>query len=260
MSLSLLVVSVVLTSVVAEHSGAYSSPQYAKKMFPKQGVNNIDLLPREKPPVPFKRPAPYDEGDTIDRVGSDINDTAQYGRSSFLNTAGSFLNGAGGQIVSTLAKDFIARSTGSSQVGFDCISQVLSLNLTNLVILVVLKALILAAGFFGAGAWKGHHYGRSLEDNLNATYISEDELYLYLAYLSGRQSGRYGCLYRLACARPRQAAPYASGAELLMQGAKLLQGNDIELSEYEEISSGIKEATSWGERGLPCDTQYQCGE
>ncbi|CAG9123270.1 unnamed protein product [Plutella xylostella] len=224
MSLYLLVVSVVLTSVVAEHSGAYSSPQYAKKMFPKQGVNNIDLLPREKPPVPFKRPAPYDEGDTIDRVGTDSNDTAQYGRSSFLNTAGSFLNGAGGQIVSTLAKDFIARSTGSSQVGFDCISQVLSLNLTNLVILVVLKALILAAGFFGAGAWKGHHYGRSLEDNLNATYISEDELYLYLAYLSGRQSGRYGCLYRLACARPRQAAPYASGAELLMQGAKLLQG------------------------------------
>lgn len=124
MSLFLIVVSVVITSVVAEHSGAYSSPQYAKKMFPKQGVNNIDLLPREKPPVPFKRPAPYDEGDTIDRVGTDSNDTTQYGRSSFLNTAGSFLNGAGGQIVSTLAKDFIARSTGSSQVGFDCISQV----------------------------------------------------------------------------------------------------------------------------------------
>lgn len=43
----------------------------------------------------------------------------------------------------------------------------LSLNLTNLVILVVLKALILAAGFFGAGAWKGGHgYGRSLEGEL----------------------------------------------------------------------------------------------
>ncbi|XP_049874965.1 uncharacterized protein LOC126373051 isoform X2 [Pectinophora gossypiella] len=229
-----------------EHSGAYSSPQYAKKMYPK-GFDTNALLPREKPPVVFKR-----HTDSIDRFDSEHNETS-YGRSSFLDSAGNFLSGSGGQLVSTLAKDFIARSTGSSQV--------LSLNLTNLVILIVLKALILAAGFFGAGAWKGgHHYARSLDDNKNATYITEDEILLYLSYLSGQQSKDYGCLYRLSCQRPQQAALYSSGADLLLQGAKLMQSNSIELHEYEDIAKGIREAAAWGEDGQLCDKRYTCGD
>ncbi|KAL0828924.1 hypothetical protein ABMA28_003824 [Loxostege sticticalis] len=238
-----------------EHSGAYSSPQYAKKMYPKANYASYDtnaLLPKEKPAAPFNE-------NSISRF--DVNDTAQYGRSSFMDTAGSFLNSAGGQLVSGLAKDFIARSTGSSQVGFDCVSQVLSLNLTNLVILIVLKALILAAGFFGAGAWKGgHHYARSLDDNKNASYITEDEVMLYLSYLSGTQKKDYGCLYRLSCQKPDQAALYSSGAQLLLQGAKLLQGNSIELEPYEDVSRGIKQAVEWGETGGPCESRYPCGE
>ncbi|XP_026749581.1 uncharacterized protein LOC113510329 isoform X2 [Galleria mellonella] len=230
--------------VAAEHSGAYSSPQYAKKMYPKQSYDTNALLPSENPPVPFKSDqdvARYDNG----------NDT--YGRSSFLDTAGNFLGGSGGQMMASLARDFIARSTGSSQV--------LSLNLTNLVILIVLKALILAAGFFGAGAWKGgHHYGRSLEDNKNATYITEDEILLYLSYLTGQQNKDFNCLYKLSCERPQQASMYSSGADLLLQGAKMLQGNSIELEQYEDISKGVKEATEWGERGMPCSTRYHCAE
>jgi hypothetical protein len=102
--------------VAGEHSGAYSSPQYAKKMYPKFDTNA--LLPNEKPPMPFKR-------QSIDRIDSDGNDNdTQQARSSFFNSAGSFLSGAGGQVVTNLAKEFIARSTGSSQVGFDCFKQV----------------------------------------------------------------------------------------------------------------------------------------
>ncbi|XP_063364654.1 uncharacterized protein LOC134653259 isoform X2 [Cydia amplana] len=237
----LLFVPVIL--VASEHSGAYSSPQYAKKLYPKFDTNA--LLPDEKPPLPFKR--------QIDRYDSDGNDTTQYGRSSLLKSAGSFLSGAGGQVLTNLAKEFVGRSTGSSQV--------LSLNLTNLVILIVLKALILAAGFFGAGAWKGgHHYARSLDDNTNASYITEDEILLYLSYLAGQQSRDYGCLYRLSCKKPQQAALYSSGAEILLQGARLLQGNSIELEPYEEVSKGIKQASAWGEEGMNCDTHYQCEE
>lgn len=104
----------------AEHSGAYSSPQYAKKMYPKgYDYDTNALLPREKPPVTFK-----DGEESIARYDSGYNDTAQYGRSSLLEAAGSFMSGTGGQVVTSLAKDFIARSTGSSQVGFDCVSQV----------------------------------------------------------------------------------------------------------------------------------------
>ncbi|XP_039757067.1 uncharacterized protein LOC120631514 [Pararge aegeria] len=233
----------VLPLVMAtEHSGAYSSPQYAKKMFPKN-YDSSAFLPKEKPTTQFKS-----HQENIDRF-DDYNDTSSYARSSFLETAGSFLSGTGGKVVSSLAKDFIARSTGSSQV--------LSLNLTNLVILIVLKALILAAGFFGAGAWKGHHYGRSLDDNKNVSYLTENEIVLYLSYLAGQQSQDYGCLYKMSCQKPHQAALYASGAELLLQGTKLYQGNSNELKPYEDISNGIRDAASWGERGMPCQ-RYQC--
>lgn len=103
----------------AEHSGAYSSPQYAKKLYPKTYDYDANiLLPKEKPPIPFK-----DSAEFIARYDSG-NDTAQYGRSSFLESAGSFFSGTGGQVMTSLAKDYIARSTGSSQVGFDCVSQV----------------------------------------------------------------------------------------------------------------------------------------
>lgn len=107
--------------VTAEHTGAYSSPQYAKKMYPKKSYDTNALLPREKPPILFKE----EQGDpeSIARF-DDGNDTAQYGRSSILDAAGSFLSGTGGQVVTSIARDFIARSTGSSQVGFDCASQV----------------------------------------------------------------------------------------------------------------------------------------
>lgn len=103
--------------VSSEHSGAYSSPQYAKKMYPK-GYDTNALLPKEKPPVPFKHHV------SIDRFDEESNNTEQYGRSSLMDTASDFLSSTGGQLMSGLVKDFVARSTGSSQVGFDCVSQV----------------------------------------------------------------------------------------------------------------------------------------
>ena len=65
---------------------------------------------------------------------------------------------------------------------------------------------------------------KSILDNKNATYITEDEIMLYLSYLAGHQNQDYGCLYRLSCQKPHQASLYASGAELLLQGTKLFQG------------------------------------
>ncbi|KAL4711158.1 hypothetical protein ACJJTC_009529 [Scirpophaga incertulas] len=226
--------------VIADHTGAYSAPQYAKKIYPKNYDNS--LLPREKTATPFKQ-------DSIARFDNH-NETT--GRSYFMETAGNLLGSAGSQLVSGLAKDFISRSAGSSQV--------LSLNLTNLVILIVLKALILAAGFFGAGAWKGNHYARSLDDNLNASYITEDEILLYLSYLSGQHRKDYGCLYRVACQKPEQAAMYSSGADLLLQGTKLFSGNSNDLMEYEDITQGIKNAVQWGEGRGSCNSRYKCGE
>lgn len=114
-----LVLTLTTAVISAEHTGAYSSPQYAKKMYPKKSYDTNALLPREKPPIIFKE----DEPESIARFDNG-NDTSQYGRSSFLDAAGSFLSGTGGQMVTSIARDFIARSTGSSQVGLDCASQV----------------------------------------------------------------------------------------------------------------------------------------
>lgn len=89
-------------------------------MYPKgYDYDTNALLPKEKPPIPFR-----DGEESIARYDSGFNNTEQYGRSSLLEAAGSFMSGTGGQVVTSLAKDFIARSTGSSQVGFDCVSQV----------------------------------------------------------------------------------------------------------------------------------------
>lgn len=69
------------------------------------------------------------------------------------------LHGPTGQMVVHIAKEVIARQVGGTQV--------LSLNLTNLLILLFLKAIIFAAGLIGAGSWG--QYGRNL-DNGEATY------------------------------------------------------------------------------------------
>lgn len=64
------------------------------------------------------------------------------------------LQGPTGQMVVHIAKEVIARQVGGTQV--------LSLNLTNLLILLFLKAIIFAAGLIGAGSWG--QYARSLDN------------------------------------------------------------------------------------------------
>lgn len=61
-------------------------------------------------------------------------------------------------------------------------SQVVSLNLTNLVVLILLKALIFAAGSLGAGSWKGG-YARSNDGE--EKLITDEEILLFLSYLTG---------------------------------------------------------------------------
>lgn len=61
-------------------------------------------------------------------------------------------------------------------------SQVVALNLTNLFVLVLLKALIFAAGSLGAGAWKGG-FGRS--SDAEEKFLTDEEILLFASYLTG---------------------------------------------------------------------------
>lgn len=65
-------------------------------------------------------------------------------------------------------------------------SQVVALNLTNLFVLVLLKALIFAAGSLGAGAWKGG-FARSNSDG-EERFLTDEEMLLFASYLTGTKS------------------------------------------------------------------------
>lgn len=73
----------------------------------------------------------------------------------FMTTARSFVASPTGQMAVQMAKEFISRSAGGNQV--------LSLNLTSLLIIVLLKALIFSTGLLGAGNYSQYGRGRVLE-------------------------------------------------------------------------------------------------
>jgi hypothetical protein len=72
-----------------------------------------------------------------------------------MQTARNFVSSPTGQLAMSMAKEFVSRSAGGNQV--------LSLNLSSLLILVILKALILTAGTLGAGNWSQYGRGRAID-------------------------------------------------------------------------------------------------
>lgn len=107
-------------------------------------------------------------------------------------------------------------------------SEVLTLNLTNLLILVVLKAIIFGIGlfYFGGVSFKGGHdhghgWGRSLEGKENPSSImTQSELLLMLTYVLGSSTDNYDCMYRVACEDPAKAKDYLNASNMLLKGAK----------------------------------------
>lgn len=96
--------------------------------------------------LPFESKSPI--------VGAPVYSDSEVMESSWTDTFKRALHGPTGQMVVHIAKEVIARQVGGTQV--------LSLNLTNLLILLFLKAIIFAAGLIGAGSWG--QYARSLDN------------------------------------------------------------------------------------------------
>ncbi|KAK3912962.1 Carcinine transporter [Frankliniella fusca] len=148
---------------------------------------------------------------------------------------------------------------------------VLSLNLTNLVILLVLKAIIFGAGHMGVGwAAKSSRGGESAGP---APLVTEQEALLLLGFLMGGQGGPggphgphnqrvdrdgYQCLNRVACQEPEAANSYARAGILLSNGAKLLNGVIPYDPKYDHIVEGLVDAVEYGRRGERCDLRYSC--
>ncbi|XP_017765417.1 PREDICTED: uncharacterized protein LOC108554594 [Eufriesea mexicana] len=142
-----------------------------------------------------------------------------------------------GSMLMELAKELVQRSSTSSQV--------LNLNLSNLLLLLVLKAVVFGAGYLGHHGYKG----RELEEE---NVVSEGEITLALGYLMGDT-----CLYRAACEEPHVAKEYLGAAEMIIETMKLLpQASPIE-GKYEETMAEFRKAI---EHGITdgCPPQYTC--
>ncbi|EDV49651.1 uncharacterized protein LOC6552057 [Drosophila erecta] len=172
---------------------------------------------------------------------------------SWLRNANSMFGSPAGHVVIQVAKELLHRSAGNSQV--------LSLNLTNLLIIILLKVLIFSAGMLGAGHWSGYGYGygRSAgrSDNLGLG-IASGEDYLITGFLAAQGAGRDECLYAASCACPTSAYEYAKAGRALMGAIEVFQGVPLEKPRYNDLVVLMERAAYDGFRGAACNTTQTC--
>jgi len=106
--------------------------------------------------------------------------------------------------------EFVARASSTSEV--------LTLNLTNLLILLVLKAIIFGFGLFTVGG-----AGRSVDSTSRA--ITETDIsggMCFLMYTSGAED-KLDCVKRAACEDPYLAADYYTASKMWYNMHKLMK-------------------------------------
>merc|ERR1711944_246186 len=134
-----------------------------------------------------------------------------------------------------IASDFLARASSTSEV--------LTLNLTNLLILIVLKALIFGFGLFSVGS-----SARSADD----TALTQADLsggMCFMMYTSGAEE-KLSCIQRTACEDPKTASEYSTAAKMVYKLHKMLGLNFS--SKYETVLNAVEDAKSHSLRGGDC--------
>ena len=104
------------------------------------------------------------------------------------------------------ALEFLARQTQS---------EVLTLNLTNLLILLVLKALIFGFGLFSVGGT-----GRSAE-GVAVTPADMTGGMCFMMFMSGAEE-KLSCIERTACEDPYLATDYLTASKMIYKGYKIV--------------------------------------
>jgi hypothetical protein len=118
------------------------------------------------------------------------------------------------------AMEFLGRASTTSNV--------LTLNLTNLLILLILKAIIIGFGIFAAGGGSlggglGGNIGRSA-DGEDKRIVSQSDMtggMCFLMYTSGAEE-KMACVQRTACEDPYLATDYVTAAKMWYKMHKLM--------------------------------------
>ncbi|XP_067624697.1 uncharacterized protein [Eurosta solidaginis] len=139
-------------------------------------------------------------------------------------------------------------------------TNVLSLNINNLIIIVLLKVLIFAAALLGAGHWTGygHGYGYGRSSDGTTLSVNEGEDYLITGFLAAQGIGHDDCLYASACASPKIAYEYAKAAKALKQGIEQYEGSSFNNTRYEELIGILEKAAYDGYNGVACNRSDKC--
>jgi len=125
----------------------------------------------------------------------------------------------------TTALEFLARASSTSEV--------LTLNLTNLLILLVLKALIFGFGLFSVGGT-----ARSADDSPSFSETDLQGGMCFMMHMAG--DDKMPCIQKAACQDTVVAAQYATASKMMYKVFKLL--NVDVPRQYIDVINGIEEA------------------
>ncbi|KAH1026635.1 hypothetical protein HUJ05_000269 [Dendroctonus ponderosae] len=153
-------------------------------------------------------------------------------------------------MLTSLATSLMSRGYGTTGMG----SQVVSLNVTNLLILVLLKALIFAAASL-AGQKGGDHFARSADEE-SGRFLTDEEVLMFLSYLTG-SPGDNGCLQNIACHQPVQAKKYVNAGDVLLKAAKMMAYSTDDTYEY--VIKEVDHAANVGIAGGNCNI-FKCDQ
>jgi hypothetical protein len=137
-----------------------------------------------------------------------------------------------------LTSELLARASTTSEV--------LTLNLTSLIILILLKGIIFGMGIFSVGSV---FTARSTKET---SIVSKSDLsggMCFILYTSGAEE-KLSCIQRTACEDPETASEYATAAKMVHKVHNMVGVNFG--SKYETVLNALEDAKSHLLRGGDC--------
>jgi len=142
------------------------------------------------------------------------------------------------------ALEVVSRASSSSEV--------LSLNLTNLVILLALKVAIVAFGLFSGGATGRSSIG-SLTEGADMS-LSQNDMTGGMCFLllTGGDDEKLSCVQRAACESPISASNYLQAAKMWYKMHKIIKVVPFQ-EKYQNIMVSVNDAMEHSNAGGTCE-------
>merc|ERR1712106_587678 len=142
------------------------------------------------------------------------------------------------------ALEVVSRASSSSEV--------LSLNLTNLVILLALKVAIVAFGLFSGGATGRSSIG-SLTEGADMS-LSQNDMTGGMCFLllTGGDEEKLSCVQRAACESPISAGNYLQAAKMWYKMHKIIKVVPFQ-EKYQTIMVSVNDAMDHSNAGGACE-------